>query len=38
MLWIPKFLENRHMNVVGLSALRTGRIHPAGNIPGTYFS
>ena len=28
--------DNRHMKVVRLSALRTGRIYPPGNIPGTY--
>ena len=24
----PRFHYNRHMNVVGLSALRTGRLYP----------
>jgi hypothetical protein len=24
----PEFLDNRHMKVVGLSALRTGRLYP----------
>jgi hypothetical protein len=24
----PEFLDNRHMNVVRLSALRTGRLYP----------
>jgi hypothetical protein len=33
----PRFLHNRHMKVVGLSALRTGRLYPPGNIPGTHF-
>jgi hypothetical protein len=33
----PRFLDNRHMKVVRLSALRTGRLYPAGNIPGTLF-
>jgi len=33
----PRFQENQHMNVVKLSALRTGRIYPPGNIPGTHF-
>ena len=28
---------NRHMKVVSLSALRTGRLYPPGNIPGTHF-
>jgi len=26
-----------HMKVVRLSALRTGRFYPPGNIPGTHF-
>jgi len=29
--------DNRHMKVVRLSALRTGRIYPPGDIPGTLF-
>jgi hypothetical protein len=33
----PKFLDNRHMNVVRLSALRTGRLYSPGKIPGTHF-
>jgi hypothetical protein len=33
----PRFLDNRHMKVVRLSALRTGRIYPPGKIPGTHF-
>jgi len=33
----PKFQDNRHMKVVRLLALRTGRLYPPGNIPGTYF-
>ena len=32
----PRFQDNRHMKVVGLSALHTGRLYPAGNIPGTH--
>jgi hypothetical protein len=32
----PRFLDNRHMKVVRLSALRTGRLYPPGNIPGTH--
>jgi hypothetical protein len=32
----PRFLDNRHMKVVRLSALRTGRVYPPGNIPGTH--
>ena len=33
-LW---FHDNRHMKVAKLSALRTGRLYPTGNIPGTHF-
>jgi hypothetical protein len=33
----PRLLESRYMKVVRLSALRTGRLYPAGNIPGTHF-
>jgi hypothetical protein len=33
----PRFLDNRHMKVVRLSALRTGRHYAPGNIPGTHF-
>jgi hypothetical protein len=32
-----RFRDNRHMKVVSLSALRTGRFYPEGNIPGIYF-
>jgi hypothetical protein len=32
-----RFLDNRHMKVVRLSALRTGRLYPPGKIPGTHF-
>ena len=32
-----RFQDNRHMKVVRLSALRTGRIYSPGNIPGTHF-
>ena len=28
MLRLPEFLDNRHMNVVTLSALLTGRLYP----------
>jgi hypothetical protein len=28
-----RFLDNRHMKVVRLSALRTGRLYPPGNTP-----
>jgi hypothetical protein len=33
----PRFQDNRPIKVVGLSALRTGRFYPPGNIPGTHF-
>jgi hypothetical protein len=33
----PRVLDNRHMKVVVLSALRTGRLYTPGNIPGTHF-
>ena len=33
----PRFQDSRHMKVVRLSALRTGRLYPAENIPGTHF-
>jgi len=33
----PIFQGNRHMKVVELSALRTGRLYSPGNIPGTHF-
>ena len=33
----PRFQDNRHMKVVRLSALRTGRIYLPGNIFGTHF-
>jgi hypothetical protein len=32
----PRFLDSRHMKVVRLSALGTGRLHPLGNIAGTH--
>jgi hypothetical protein len=34
---LPEFLNNRHIKVVRLSALRTGRLYPSGDILGTYF-
>ena len=34
----PAFHDNRHMKVVRLSALRTGRLYPIGNIPGSHVS
>jgi hypothetical protein len=33
----PRLQDNRHMKVVRLSALHTGRLYPPGNIPGTNF-
>ena len=36
-LRLPEFLDNRHLKVVGLSALHTGRLKPPGEIPGTHF-
>jgi hypothetical protein len=33
----PRFIDNRHMQVVRMSALRTGRLYLPGNIPGTHF-
>ena len=33
----PTFQDTRHMKVVRLSALRTGRLYTPGNIPGTHF-
>jgi hypothetical protein len=32
----PRFLDNRHMKAVRLSALSTFRLYPPGNIPGTH--
>ena len=34
---VPRFIDNRHMQVVRMSALRTGRLYLPGNIPGTRF-
>ena len=36
-LRLPEFLENRHLKVAGLSALRTGRLYPPRKISGTHF-
>ena len=36
-LGLPEFLANRRMQVAMLSALRTGRLYPPGDIPGTHF-
>jgi hypothetical protein len=33
----PRFQNSRHMKLVRLSALRTGRLYPPGIIPGTHF-
>jgi hypothetical protein len=33
----PRFHDSRNMKVVRLSAVRTGRLYPPGNIPGTHF-
>jgi hypothetical protein len=33
----PRFQDNRHIKVVRLSALPTGRIYPPGIIPDTHF-
>jgi hypothetical protein len=35
-LRLSEYLDIRHMKVVRLSALRTGRLQPPGNIPGTH--
>jgi hypothetical protein len=35
MLTLPEFLDNRHMKVTKLSALRNGRFYAPGNTPGT---
>jgi hypothetical protein len=32
-----RFQDNRHIKVLRLSALRTGRLYPQRNIPGTHF-
>ena len=34
---VPRFQDDRHVMAVRLSALRTGRLYPPGNIPGTHF-
>jgi hypothetical protein len=36
-LRLPEFQDDRHVKVVRLSALRTGRLYPPGNIAGTHF-
>ena len=32
-----RFQDTRHMKTVKVSVLRTGRLYPPGNIPGTHF-
>ena len=32
-----RFQDNRHMEVISLSAVRTGHLYFPGNIPGTHF-
>ena len=34
---VPRFQDNRHMKVERLSAIRTGRLYPPRNTPGTHF-
>jgi hypothetical protein len=34
---VTRFLDSRHLKVVRLSAIRTGRLYPPGNLPGTHF-
>ena len=36
-LRLPRFPDNRNMKVAILSVLRTGRLYPPWNIPGTHF-
>ena len=36
-LRLPEILDNQHMKMVGLSALRTGNLYPPRNIPSTHF-
>jgi hypothetical protein len=36
-LRLVEFLENRHMKMVKVSALRTGRFYPPRKVPGTHF-
>jgi hypothetical protein len=36
-LRLQEFIDNRHMKVARLSALRIGRLYPQGDIPGTHF-
>ena len=33
----PRFQDNQQIEVVRLSAVRTGRLYPPGNIAGTHF-
>jgi hypothetical protein len=32
-----RFEDSRHMKMVRLAALRTGRLYPPGNIPDTHY-
>ena len=34
---VPRFQNNRHVKVLSLSAIVTGRLYPPVNIPGTRF-
>ena len=34
---LSEFVENQHMKLPRLSAVRTGHLYPPGNIPGTHF-
>ena len=34
---LSEFLDDRHVKVVNLSALRNGRLYHSGDIPGTHF-
>jgi hypothetical protein len=36
-LRLPEFMDNRHINLVKLTVLRTGRLYLPGDIPSTYF-
>jgi hypothetical protein len=36
-LRLPEFLDSWHMKVARVSAVRTGRLYPKGDIPGTHF-
>jgi len=36
-LRLPEFLDIRHVQVVGLSVLRSGHLHPPGGTPANHF-